>query len=595
MSSYKVAQNPSTILKSVDTPNTPNTPNTSNTSSELYSIAEVFCEACNQIAKAYIDNYTETNMFQTINLSFALKIIKKTKIQFNQVVISLVYLNRYYKLCTSLNKHIPGHEEAIIPTLAHVILLCIIQAERYVNDIPHKLSWWADVCAGQTKASDINKWQIDFFNTINYNLYVHPERDYYVFKREIRRIASRLIDNTLIMPPQLRRSVRLGNQDQQNTSSHSSHIPSQPNIVRTEPTTTLPQPKVLLSPLYSGHSNTNLVPIIARVNSNRAKIVASPVASNHSINTNQQTQVHNLDVPVLNITNTNLTTSPLGIEGSMINQTRSPSSIYTNSQTSTNSDTNVNQLHPVQNPNHLMVQSRHHLSPINKRINNKLQQSTSITNTIQYTQSPVQYMTSSPLSSKEMVRSPIDMIKTENQEIGVIRPKPIKRKRSYYDPTVLSKIVQDFKKKKIMTISPEELDYKPDTSNKARPMEENKKNESIPSIVLMNQKVVVSPSIITIQSQDSSTSNQKDTYRFRGDEQVVNSMNKGKSEAGTSSHSFRTSESLNIENTSEVLPSTSSDNAIESDENANNEDIYESLHLANSITLIPVSPPLTPQ
>jgi len=337
-------------------------------------------------------------------------------------------------------------------------------------------------------------------------------------------------------------------------------------------------------------------------------MVASPAASNHSINPNQQIQAHNLEVPVLNITNTNLTTSPMGIEGSMINQTRSPNSIYTNS---TNADTNMNQLHPVQNPNHLMVQSNHHLSPIrnnssllnlNKHTTNKSQQFTSITNNVQFTQSPIQYMTNSPISSKEMIRSPIsskemirspiDIMKTEKLEINnVIRPRPINRKRSYYDASTLSKIVQDFKKKeKMMTISPEE----PNTSNTLKPIEENKKNESIPSIVLMNQKIVVSPSIITSQSQDSSTSNQEDKYRFRGDDQVVNSINRGKNEAGTSSNSFRTSESLNIENNSETLPS-SSNNVLGSNENANNEDIYESLHLANSITLIPVSPPLTPQ
>ena len=70
-----------------------------------------------------------------------------------------------------------------------------------------------------------------------------------------------------------------------------------------------------------------------------------------------------LTAAVLNITNTNLTTSPLNIEGSKINQTRSPSSIYISSD-SNGSQLQTNSLVlPIQNPNHLMVQSNHRQVP----------------------------------------------------------------------------------------------------------------------------------------------------------------------------------------------------------------------------------------
>jgi len=633
MSLHKVDQTTnSTTLKSIDTPKTSAT-----ATEQLNSTATVFCEACNQIVKAYLANYNENNMFQTINLTFAKKVIKNTKITFSQLVITLVYLNRYYKSLIQFTKHIPGHEEAVIPSLSHVVLICIIQAERYITDIPHKLSWWAGICAGQTKSSDINKWQRDLLNTINYNLYVHPEKDYNVFKVEVNRLAARLINNTAKMPPQFRRSVHLGSQVSPNSvrSSQSNRIPSQPNVVPTESSISVQQRRVLLSPLYSGRSNANSVVILTNQNNvvltNQTNIIRSPVASNHSIITNQPTQSQNLDVPILNITNTNLTTSPMVVDGSMINQTRSPRSIYTNSHHSIHLDTSANQIQnssplpPLQNPNHLMVQN-YRRSPVRRNsttnsivilnnnnnnncgnsTNNKQQSSsTNITNNTQITQSPVQYtnnMINSPMQLKNIVKSPVDMLKIENQKLNDIPPKPVKRKRSYYDPSVLSKIVQEYKKTKItMTISPEELDCQTNTS-KTILLEENNKKEYIPSLGLINQKVVASPTKIDSQSQDSSSSNKEEKYRFRGDEEVVQSINKGKNRAETSVQNFHTSEEsvTSIEENSTETVSASNESArgsLESSENANREEImYSSMHLANnSITLIPVSPPLTPQ
>jgi len=617
MSLHKVDQTVnSTTLKPIDTPKTTAT-------EQLNSTAKVFCEACNQIVKAYLANYNENNMFQTININFAQKVIKKTKISFSQLVVTLVYLNRYYKSCIQFAKHIPGHEEAVIPSLSHVVLLCIIQAERYITDIPHKLSWWAGICAGQTKSSDINKWQRDFFITIDYNLYVHPEKDYNVFKIEIKRLAARLINNSVKMPPQFRRSIHLGSQVTPNSvhSSQSNRIPSQPNILTTQTSISVQPQRVLLSPLYSGRSNPNPVTILTNqsniVLTNPSNIIRSPVASNHSIISNQPTQTQNLDVPLLNITNTNLTTSPMVVDGTMINQTRSPNSIYTNSHHSIHLDTNVNQIQntsplpPLQNPNHLMVQN-YRRSPIRRNstanslvilnnnncgkcTNSQQSTSTTITNNTQITQSPVQYNNSiinSPMQLKNIVKSPIDMLKAENQELNVIPPKPIKRKRSYYDPSVLSKIVQDYKKTKItMTISPEELDYQTNTSN-TRHLEENNKKEFISSIGRTK---------IESQTHGSTSSIQEEKYIFRGDE-VVQSINKGKNRAETSVQSFRTSEESVtgvVENSSESVSvsNVSARNSLESSENANREEImYSSMHLTNnSISLIPVSPPLTPQ
>jgi len=47
---------------------------TTTATEQLNSTAKVFCEACNQIVKAYLVNYHEKNMFQTISLSFAQKV-----------------------------------------------------------------------------------------------------------------------------------------------------------------------------------------------------------------------------------------------------------------------------------------------------------------------------------------------------------------------------------------------------------------------------------------------------------------------------------------------------------------------------------------
>ncbi|ORX75400.1 hypothetical protein BCR32DRAFT_296918, partial [Anaeromyces robustus] len=508
---------------------------------QLNSTAKVFCEAVNQIVKAYLANYHETNMFQSINISFAQKVIKKTKISFSQLVITLVYLNRYYQSCIKLNKHIPGHKESIIPSLSHVVLLCIIQAERYITDVPHGLSWWAGICAGRTKSVDINKWQLDFFDTIDYKLYVHPEKDYNIFKVEIKRLAARLFNNLTRMPPQFRRSVNLGNRNSMtntNTSTSTTtttpSIPSQPNIPSIQHNhrnTSNIQPRILLSPNVSGNNQ----PIIMTNRQN--SILASPLAINtttstttttSTINNNPSLQSRtNLEIPILNITNSNLTTSPveIGIERTMINQVRSPSSIYSQNSLNSSQHSNLfldtsNQLLsaspiPVQNPNHLMVQSNNHRSPIKNTstistsssssstssttsllvlVNNERQTSTTstTTSTTNITKTNLQQslvtfglnMTSSPIQTQEeIVQSPVEM-NNKTEEMNYI-PRPLKRKRAIYDPYHLSVVAAKFLKaskninrsKSSLTISPEELEYQPNTPN-TRPIEENNTKEN---------------------------------------------------------------------------------------------------------------------
>jgi len=617
--------------------------NSQKTTEQLNSTAKVFCEAVNQIAKAYLVNYEENNIYQTISLSFAQKIIKKTKISFSQLVVTLVYLNRYYKYIISFNKHIPGHTDAVIPSLSHVVLLCVIQAERYITDVPHKLSWWANVCAGQTKSVDINRWQRDFFDTINYKLYVHPEKDYNIFKFQVKRLAARLFQNSISMPAQFRRSINLGSGSQLTPTSASSsnlsnRIPSQPNVIsEVNTTSTIVQPtRMLLSPLYSGRSNVSTSSIL-----NQGNLISSPLASVHSDNglipntttTNNQTN-SNLNVPILNVTNTNLTTSPVEInaDNSMINQTRSPNSIYTNSQHSFQLDTrnqlqNTSPLPPSQNPNNLMVHSNMPRSP-NKRTNNSItttinsllvftnneNNTNSPTNTIiknqAMTQSPSGItMTSSPVQMTTVISSPLDVTtKIEDNEDSLkTTSQALKRKRSYYDefqiPSVavhFLKGAQGVKRAKIsMTISPEEIDFQPRTPN-SRPLEENNKKE--------NKK----GSNLTFQNQKSSLS---ENHRLHDDNQNFQTIDKGKNEdtvssAGTSSHFFRISEeslsSTDVVKNSflnhlETIPSslTQNDNISLEINNVNNEEtIVSSLLLTSnnstSLNLIPVSPPLTP-
>jgi len=614
---------------------------TTTATEQLNSTAKVFCEACNQIVKAYLVNYHEKNMFQTISLSFAQKVIKKTKISFSQLVVTLVYLNRYYQSCILLNKHIPGHEEAVIPSLSHVVLLCIIQAERYITDIPHKLSWWAGICAGQTKSSDINKWQRDFFNTINYKLTVHPEKDYNIFKVEVKRLAARLFNNSVVMPPQFRRSVCVGSQVTPTSapSSQIQQLPSQPNIISTSSsisTNTTVQPRILLSPLYSGNSNTNQQSQTA-ILSSQTNMITSPLASVHSDNsvgpTVQPLQSQNLGVPVLNITNTNLTTSPVELsDNSMINQTRSPSSIYNNSlPNDTHSINSTSPLPPTQNPNHLMVQTNVR-SPIrnistssnsllvltNNQHNAPTKSTASPSSTIQLGEK----LTSSPVLIQSMVDSPLDMAKKEEviENTKTFMPRPIKRKRSYYDhfPAAMTenflKASQSIKRSKMaMTISPEELNYQPNTSN-SRPIEENNKKENNSSFQLTNKTIVVSPQI---QIHRPSEDNSPNHNFFLGEgNSFPYIIDKGKyeevssSESDSLSHPFRITEKSmtgNVENsflnTIETIPNSNIRDVMDPLDNnvaaSSDEITATSLLLAaknsTSITRKPVSPPYTPK
>jgi len=608
---------------------------------QLNSTASVFCEACNQIVKAYLSKYHENNLYQSINLSFAKKVLRKIKFPFSQFVVTLVYLNRYYQSCTTFNKHIPGHEEAIIPSLSHVVLLCIIQAERYITDTPHKLSWWAGICAGQTKSSDINKWQQDFFTTIKYKLYVHPEKDYNIFKNEIKRLAARLIKNKVQMPPQFRRSVNLGSQvTPAPASSHSfttQQIPSQPNMVVPNTTTSSVSasvaPRMLLSPHYSGRSasaiNTSALNASA-ILSNQRNMLRSPIASmnsdNNSVaNTTTQPQI---DIPVLNITNTNLISSPaeITIENSMINQTRSPNSIYTNSNHSyhielneTDNNNTTSPLPPIQNPSLLMVHSKIY-SPNGKTSNNSsllvLPNNGDHTNSLpqpMITQSPVQLgnnITSSPVQEQEIVKSPESMVRMEEMEPERTIVRPIKRKR-IYDPFQESEVAaqflrvsQNFKRAKFaMTISPEELDFQPHTPSRP-PIEENNKKENSPSFLISrNHSLMISPSIHANTIQNPSSSQKSGEHSF------FQSIDKGKKEAVSVSGSPLNpikliEESITgvvenrIQHPLETIPNSTTQERMNSNVTNSEDLIVSSLLLATnnstSITLIPVSPPLTP-
>jgi len=220
------------------------------------------------------------------------------------------------------------------------------------------------------------------------------------------------------MPQEFRHSVNLGTPINQNSvpSSHSNCILSQPNIIHKEISASVPQPRSLLSPIYS-HINT-------------ITIHSSP-------------QTSNSDESVLNITDTKLINSPIGIEKSMINQIRSPSSIYINSNQisfNNNTDSNMNHLKSntllplIQYPNKPLFQSISHCQYPNKNLN---------------------YF---PLSSKDIDESLTDTEKQKINKNNIIFPKPTKRK-GYYGVSCLSKINQDLIKKPkiIMTISPEEL------------------------------------------------------------------------------------------------------------------------------------------
>jgi len=482
---------------------------------QLYSTAKVFREACNKIVKDHLVNYSESNLFRPISLHFAKKVIEKTKVSFTQFVVSLIYLNKYYKYCTLLNRHIPGHKKAAIPTVSHIIIVCIIQAERYVDDTPHKLSWWAEICAGETKPSDINEWIREFVCTINYRLYIHPEKEYMVFKGEVKRLAVRLLRNPATIPPEFRHSINLGTPMHRYSvpSFHSYCISPQSNIMREESGVRESPPRGLLS---SGHSyvnsmtihsnqtpnqantiispasnqtNTIISPASNQTNtiisptSNQPNTVISPASSTYSYITNSYSQIRDTEASVLKITNTNLTNSPISIEESMVNQTHSPYSIFTNpNQYSFNSNTHRNYLRNNYNT-YLNQQTK--IQSSDYRQNPKCNKSslsfilnengnkdhhpsisqpiaTIIIDSPQTTPSPNQYKNNTLITSKEIIEaSPMDMPNNRSQELNkkkVVNPRFVKRK-GYSKKTRSSKKKQDCNKKpkNTMLITPEEL------------------------------------------------------------------------------------------------------------------------------------------
>jgi len=309
------------------------------------------------------------------------------------------------------------------------------------------------------------------------------------------------------------------------------------------------------------------------------------------------------------------------MENSMINQMRSPNSIYSNSQHSIPLE-NHNQLHvasplpPTQNPNNLMVITNMIHSPSKKTISltssstdNEKESSTSNKNLT--TQSPSQISTavsSSPvqITSTNLINSPVDMTKNETNDSKKTVQRVVKRKRSYYDPLQISsvtaqfiKVAQGIKRTKMsMTISPEEIDYHPQTPS-SRPIEEKNNMNSMKYF---------------FQNKESSLNQ---NHRFRGDEQSFQTLDKGKSEesiytSSSSSNSIPYSkEKLSSDvvensfvNSLENIPSTTISNDINSfivnntNTSVSNEEIIVSLLASNNstaITLIPVSPPLTPK
>jgi len=442
------------------------------------------------------------------------------------------------------------------------------------------------------------------------------------------------------MPPQFRRSVCVGASQITPTSAPSSHIqqlPSQPNIISTSTsntTTTTIQPRILLSPLYSGNSASSIQQPQTAILSSQTNMLTSPLASVHSDNSVgpsvQQHQTQNLGVPVLNITNTNLTTSPVELsDNSIINQTRSPNSIYNNSLLNdTHPITITTSPLPAQNPNRLMVQTNvrspirnqsitsNSLLVLSNNQHNAPSMSIASPSTIQYGAQ----MTSSPVVSQNLVDSPLDMSKKEDiiESTKTIPPRPIKRKRSYYGqfPSEVAanflKATQSIKRSKMaMTISPEELNFQPNTPN-SRPLEQNNKKENSSSIQLLN-KTMVSPRIqISRPSEDNDANNKN----FPDEGQSFPYIDKGKyeevssSESESSSHPFRKAEksmTSNVENpflnTIETIPNSNIRivmDPLDNNVTANSEEIIASSLLlaannSTSLTLIPVSPPYTPK
>ncbi|KAL6601825.1 hypothetical protein U3516DRAFT_641947 [Neocallimastix sp. 'constans'] len=154
--------------------------------------AIVFAFSLNDIIKSYLPDKKFRSDKEKIEVHFAQKLIGKIQLNFSELVLTLVYCNRYLKHCRKYKLPMPGSPGSIFPSMTHMIIPCVILAEVYLVDCPHNSVWWANKCSGGVTVEDINRWKRDVLVTMKYWLYIEPTRDYVNWTRQIKKLAFAL-------------------------------------------------------------------------------------------------------------------------------------------------------------------------------------------------------------------------------------------------------------------------------------------------------------------------------------------------------------------------------------------------------------------
>jgi len=154
--------------------------------------AIVFAFSLNDIIKSHLPEKKFRNDREKIEVHFTQKLIGKIQLNFSELVLTLIYCNRYLRYCRKYKLPMPGSPGSVFPSMTHMVIPCLLLAEVYLIDCPHNSKWWATKCSGGVTVQNINRWKRDVLVTMKYWLYVEPTRDFVNWTRQIKKLAFAL-------------------------------------------------------------------------------------------------------------------------------------------------------------------------------------------------------------------------------------------------------------------------------------------------------------------------------------------------------------------------------------------------------------------
>jgi len=154
--------------------------------------AIVFAFSLNDIIKSHLPEKKFRNDKEKIEVHFAQKLIGKIQLNFAELVLTLIYCNRYLRYCRRYKLPMPGSPGSVFPSMTHMVIPCLLLAEVYLLDCPHNSKWWANKCSGGVTVHNINTWKRDVLVTMKYWLYVEPTRDFVNWTRQVKKLAFTL-------------------------------------------------------------------------------------------------------------------------------------------------------------------------------------------------------------------------------------------------------------------------------------------------------------------------------------------------------------------------------------------------------------------